>query len=224
MKFRPIKMPGVTATLDPEETQAPAPGPQHLAHQVRGSHAQQSYGPPAAVAEPKQRRSASNPSQNVGHKAADTSVGLLDRDPSEAPLTPPAAPRSERQKPAVKNSNGTKAAKLGKNLVGAITTPGPVRHWTVGTLPPCPNCPEVRVKMSTVKGLKEEILYIFGASFFRCHQCEARYAKFFGRLFHVKESKPITKEQAVFLAISVGAVICLGIALYVQRLAHRWPF
>ena len=117
-----------------------------------------------------------------------------------------------------------KNAKAGPQVLTATAKLAPRGRRDVGTLPICPKCCEARLNISTVKGLTEEALYILGASFYRCYRCEVRFTKVAGRLLYLNETERIQMEHIVFAAITVGALLCLGVALYVQRLAHRWPF
>ncbi len=117
-----------------------------------------------------------------------------------------------------------KNVKAGQQVRTATAKLAPRGRRDVGTLPICPKCCEGRLNISTVKGPIEEVLFILGSSFYRCYRCEVRFAKVAGRMIHLKETQGIEKEHIVFAAITVGALLCLGVALYVQRLAHRWPF
>jgi len=80
--------------------------------------------------------------------------------------------------------------------------------------------------VSRVNGRREEFLDVLGVLFYRCHRCEARYARLGGRIFSYSYGKN-TKERThvvVLTSVSIGLVLCAVIALFIQRLAHRWPF
>jgi hypothetical protein len=78
--------------------------------------------------------------------------------------------------------------------------------------------------LSAEKGLKEEFLSVVGAAFYRCQRCETRYAKIKRILLRLRKPSEAKSQKLVFAAIAFGSLCCLAIALYVQRVAHRWPF
>jgi DNA-directed RNA polymerase subunit RPC12/RpoP len=91
-------------------------------------------------------------------------------------------------------------------------------------LPACPSCGAKSLNLSKEKGLKEEFLSVVGGDFYRCMRCEARYTNIFRRFIRIQKPSESRSHRLVFAAIAVGFLCCLAIALYVQRIAHRWPF
>ena len=77
---------------------------------------------------------------------------------------------------------------------------------------------------SRVNGLREEFLDVLGVLFYRCRRCESRYAKLGSRIYPIENNTEDRTHVWVLTAVGVGLLTCLGIALYIQRLAHRWPF
>jgi len=91
-------------------------------------------------------------------------------------------------------------------------------------LPACPKCGRKSLHLSAESGFKEEFLSVVGATFYRCQRCETRYTKL--KHFWIRQRKPseAKSHKLVFAAIAAGFLCCLAVALYVQRVAHRWPF
>ena len=71
-------------------------------------------------------------------------------------------------------------------------------------------------------GVREEFLEVVGVSFYRCHKCHARYSRI-GTHLGEQSMKDRTSTLVVF-ALSSGLLICTALALYIQKMAHRWPF
>ncbi len=90
-------------------------------------------------------------------------------------------------------------------------------------LEPCLRCGFDFLMPSKPRGTHEEFLDVMGIQYYRCHKCEARYAKVGGRTLGGKPRKERTHVWAL-LAISGGLLCCTALALYLQKLAHRWPF
>ena len=100
-----------------------------------------------------------------------------------------------------------------------ITIPG-------ATLPDCAVCHAPAVVPSGVYGLREQLLFLLGATFHRCRNCEARHAHL-GR-WTVRLADPHkTVDKTPYLvaaAIVIGLMACIGVALWTLRRTHRWPF
>lgn len=206
MKFRPIKVPSYAAVLE----------------QAEGSYAENGAAEGTIQHGPVSESPRTEISDGSG-LGADSCLRLLNPETAEkearSQQTLPA--RRLAQKPSQTNKPAAKGA---RPFLGANQPPPPARRAKPGTLPMCPQCRQTRLNVSTVKGLKEEVLFIFGASFYRCFRCEARFTRVGRHFLHLKEAKEIKKEHLVFAAITIGSLLCIGVALYVQRMAHRWPF
>jgi len=87
----------------------------------------------------------------------------------------------------------------------------------------CGRCGFDLLVASKPRGTREEFLDLLGIRYYRCHKCEARYARVGSRNINRQPRKERTHVWAL-LAISVGLLSCTALALYIQKLAHRWPF
>ena len=107
--------------------------------------------------------------------------------------------------------------------------PAPVllRPQAIRSLPhlaePCTRCGFDFLMPSKPRGLRDEFLEVIGIPLYRSHKCEARYARVGRR--NIRTQPRQSRTHAVALAaIVMGLLICAGLALYVQKVAHRWPF
>lgn len=102
-------------------------------------------------------------------------------------------------------------------MVGRQSTPGI-------SAPDCPQCPFGALASSRAKSLWEEFREITGAKFYRCYGCQSRYISRFNRLATIANVERDNTAALVTAAIILGLLTCIIIALYAQKMAHRWPF
>ena len=88
---------------------------------------------------------------------------------------------------------------------------------------PCLRCGFDFLMPSKPRGMREEFLDVLGIQFYRCHKCEARYKRVGNRTVGGQPREERAHVWAL-LAIGMGLLSCTALALYIQKLAHRWPF
>lgn len=94
-----------------------------------------------------------------------------------------------------------------------------------GTLRQCPACHAPAVITSGVYGVWEDILFVLGASLYRCQNCELRYAHLRHWTISLRDPRNDDKTPyVVAIAIVGGLMACFAVALWTLRRAHRWPF
>ena len=92
------------------------------------------------------------------------------------------------------------------------------------TLSECPRCGCASVFTSNLYGVHEEILFVLGASIYRCHGCDARYAQLGRWTLNLGDSTVDRTPYWVAAAITSGVLMLVAIALWALRRNHRWPF
>ena len=88
----------------------------------------------------------------------------------------------------------------------------------------CSTCKTPTVRSSRPRGGIEQLLYVLGASIFRCHACADRNLYFVGLRIPANEVRRDHGMELALSAIVTGIVICLTIAFLVLRKFHRLPF
>jgi len=144
-----------------------------------------------------------------------------------AGLLVPASPMAPARRPHPSETSPAETSPAAPSpQVPATANPHAARKRGVSarTLPACLKCGTKSLKPSGVKDLKEDFLAAVGATFYRCQRCEERYTKVFRRLVRIQEPRESKSHRLVFAAIAAGFLCCLAVALYAQRVAHRWPF
>lgn len=88
----------------------------------------------------------------------------------------------------------------------------------------CPNCSAPSVHKSRPRGATEQLLFVLGASIFRCHTCEDRNLYFAGLEVSANENTRDRSAGIVLFSIVAGIVACMTIAFLILRKFHRLPF
>lgn len=104
----------------------------------------------------------------------------------------------------------------------AETKPRSIR--TAAALRKCPHCRADALLTSSVYGLREQILFLLGASHYRCRRCQARHARLGSVTIRLGDP---TKDKTTYVAAAAivgGLITCLAVVLWALRRAHRWPF
>lgn len=88
----------------------------------------------------------------------------------------------------------------------------------------CPHCRAEALLSSGVYGLREQILFLLGASHFRCRKCQTRHAQLGSLAIRLSDPRKDKTSYAPVVAIVSGLIAYLAIVLCELRRAHRWPF
>ena len=88
----------------------------------------------------------------------------------------------------------------------------------------CPKCSLGTMQRAHVRGRRESLLFMLGATILRCPSCEIRQAAL--RNFRLQMNVAETDHTLVVVLASLvcGLLVCTAIALWTLRHAHRWPF
>jgi len=92
------------------------------------------------------------------------------------------------------------------------------------TLHDCPKCGAEALLASSLYSVREQILFVLGASVYRCHSCDARYAQLSRWTLSLGDPTEDHTPYWVMAAIAGGLLAVAGIALWALRRNHRWPF
>lgn len=92
------------------------------------------------------------------------------------------------------------------------------------TLNECRRCGSESLFTSNFYGVHEEVLFVLGASVYRCHNCDARYAQLGAWTLNLGDSTVDRTPYWVATAITGGVLMLVAIALWALRRNHRWPF
>ncbi|HEV2199374.1 MAG TPA: hypothetical protein VGR73_06115 [Bryobacteraceae bacterium] len=92
------------------------------------------------------------------------------------------------------------------------------------TLHECPKCGAEALLASGLYGVREQVLFVLGASVYRCHSCEARCAHLSRWTLSLGDPTEDHAPYWVAAAITGGALAVAAIALWALRRNHRWPF
>jgi LSD1 subclass zinc finger protein len=88
----------------------------------------------------------------------------------------------------------------------------------------CPKCNLGTMQRANVRGHRENLLFLVGASILRCSSCEIRRAAWSNFRIPLNSDETDNTYVIVFATVSCGILICTAIALFMLRRAHRWPF
>jgi hypothetical protein len=77
---------------------------------------------------------------------------------------------------------------------------------------------------SSIRGARENVLFVLGAAMYRCELCEMRYAYFRKLAFPLRRNTDDATAKIIAFALSGGVLVCFAIALWTLRRFHRWPF
>jgi DNA-directed RNA polymerase subunit RPC12/RpoP len=94
----------------------------------------------------------------------------------------------------------------------------------MASLATCPKCRAKSLLASRVRDMREDLLYLVGASMYRCRKCEARFARVRDRMLPLDGLRRDKTHYWAIAAIAGGFITVFAIALYVLRVTHRWPF
>jgi uncharacterized protein (DUF983 family) len=88
----------------------------------------------------------------------------------------------------------------------------------------CPKCSLGLMQRANIRSKREGVLFLLGASILRCSSCEIRQAAWKNFRMQMNADETDSTFVVVFASLACGLLICVAIALWTLRHAHRWPF
>jgi len=80
------------------------------------------------------------------------------------------------------------------------------------------------MQRANIRSKRENVLFLLGASIVRCSSCEIRQAAWNSFRMQLNTDETDSAFVVVFASLVCGLLLCLAIALWTLRRAHRWPF